>query len=307
MITESYRRQVGLLLRLLPFVSAEECFALKGGTAINLFFREMPRLSVDIDLTYLPVKSRPESLAEIDAAMKRIQKRIEKDIPSSTVTNRLTEKAITKLLVRTEGAMVKIELSPVMRGTVFEPEWRSVSSAVEDAFQFAEIKVVSFPDLYAGKILAALDRQHPRDFFDVRDLLANEGVDDALREAFIVYLLGHNRPMGLTLSGRRKDLTAEYKNGFVGMTGIPVSMDDLMATRTDLIDIIIGGMPEKHKRFLIGFESGNPDWSLLGVAHASGLPAVLWRRQNLDTLSSGERDTLVSRLRRSLSVYGSEM
>ncbi len=56
--------------------------------------------------------------------------------------------------------------------------------------------LVHFADLYAGKIMAALDRRHPRDLFDVRDLLANEGIDDTLRKAFIVYLLSHNRPMG---------------------------------------------------------------------------------------------------------------
>ena len=53
---EVYRRQVQLLIRVLPSIAEEACFALKGGTAINLFVRDMPRLSVDIDLTYLPVR-----------------------------------------------------------------------------------------------------------------------------------------------------------------------------------------------------------------------------------------------------------
>jgi predicted nucleotidyltransferase component of viral defense system len=53
--SEIYRKQVKLLIRILPFIAEEDCFALKGGTAINLFVRNMPRLSVDIDLTYLPV------------------------------------------------------------------------------------------------------------------------------------------------------------------------------------------------------------------------------------------------------------
>lgn len=302
MSTETYRRQVILLLRILPFVAEEECFALKGGTAINFFVRDMPRLSVDIDLMYLPVRSRAESLAEIDAALKRIEKRIRESIPASKITNKVTEGAITKLMVLADGALVKIELSPVMRGTVFEPELRSVSPAVEDAFQFAEIKVVSFADLYAGKILAALDRQHPRDLFDVRDLLANEGIGDDLREAVIVYLLSHNRPMGEVLSGRRKDLAAEYKNGFVGMTESPVAIEDLIGAQTELIEIIIRGMPDRHKQFLIGFESGTPDWSLLNVPHASSLPAVLWRQQNLNTRSPEERGALVALLKHSLDI-----
>jgi predicted nucleotidyltransferase component of viral defense system len=78
--SEVYRKQVELLIRILPFIAEEDCFALKGGTAINLFVRNMPRLSVDIDLTYLPVLPRAESLAAIDAAMKRIAERIRKGL-----------------------------------------------------------------------------------------------------------------------------------------------------------------------------------------------------------------------------------
>lgn len=78
---DRYRSQVALLIRILPFVAEEPDFALKGGTAINLFVRDMPRLSVDIDLTYLPVQDRKASLAAIDAAMKRIAALIERGIP----------------------------------------------------------------------------------------------------------------------------------------------------------------------------------------------------------------------------------
>lgn len=302
MTTDAYRRQVGLMLRIIPFVAGEECFALKGGTAINFFVRDMPRLSVDIDLMYLPVKSRADSLLEIDAAMKRIAERIKAGIPASRTTDVVMEGSVTKLLVQAGGVQVKVELSPVMRGTVYEPSLRSVSPAVEDAFQFAEIKVVSFADLYAGKILAALDRQHPRDLFDVRDLLANEGIGEELREAFIVYLLSHNRPMGEVLSGRRKDLAMEYQNGFVGMTDEPVTLEALVEAQNELINLIIGGMPERHKKFLIGFETGTPDWTLLHVRHAARLPAVLWRQQNLETRTSEQRAELVANLKRSLHV-----
>jgi predicted nucleotidyltransferase component of viral defense system len=84
------------------------------------------------------------------------------------------EQIVTKLIVQMPDAQIKIEVTPVLRGCVFEPQVRRVRPGVEDAFGFAEIQVVSFADLYAGKIMAALDRQHPRDLFDVRDLLANE-------------------------------------------------------------------------------------------------------------------------------------
>lgn len=107
---------------------------------------------------------------------------------------------------------MKIEVTPVLRGCVYEPELRSVSHSVEAAFGFAEIRVVvSFADLYGGKIIAALDRQHPRDLFDVRDLLAKEGIDDNMRRAFLVDLLSHNRPMAEILAPARKSISQEFR------------------------------------------------------------------------------------------------
>lgn len=298
-----YRRQVALLIRILPLVAEEESFALKGGTAINLFVRDMPRLSVDIDLTYVPVAARADSLAAIDAALKRIAERVRSALPDAQVleTPLQREAAVTKLLVRLQGVQIKIEVTPVLRGCVYEPELRSVSPSVEDAFGFAEIRVVSFADLYGGKIVAALDRQHPRDLFDVRDLLANEGIDDALQRAFIVYLLSHDRPMHEVLAPTRKDISIEFERGFQGMVDVDVALDDLVAAREDLIASAVHGMPHEHRRFLISFEEGKPDWSLLGI-DASALPAVLWRQQNLDKLGDKARAGLVGRLEEVLEV-----
>lgn len=295
-ISEVYQAQVRLLMRLLPIVAKEDCFALKGGTAINLFVRDLPRLSVDIDLMYLPMHGRPEALAGIDASMKQIETRILADIPGSHVAQTIKEGAVVRLVVSANATQVKIEISPVLRGVVKEPAIMQVTEAVEDAYGFAEASVVSFEDLYAGKLVAALDRQHPRDLFDVRDLLANEGLSDDLREAFIVYLLSHNRPMFEVLSGRCKDLAAEFQSGFEGMTEIPVTIDALIQTQQTMIAQLIGGMPERHKTFLIGFERGEPDWNLLNVPHAKELPAVLWRQLNLDKLKAERRTELVTSL-----------
>lgn len=163
---------------------------------------------------------------------------------------------------------------------------------------------MSFPDLYAGKMVAALDRQHPRDLFDVRDLFASEGVDDDLRRAFIVYLLSHNRPMPEVLAPRLKPITQEFLRGFEGMTAEPVSLEDLLVARDELIRVIVGGMPDAHQRFLVSFERGQPDWQLLGVAGAAELPAVQWRQYNLDKLSPERRAELVSRLQKILPRGG---
>jgi len=300
-INDRYLAQVRLLMRILPLVAEEDCFALKGGTAINLFFRDLPRLSVDIDLMYLPMHERPKALAGIDGAMKRIEQRIATIIAGSKITRHEKEGAILRLLVIVDGTQVKIEVSPVLRGVVLEPAVMPVSEAVEEQFGFAETLVVSFEDLFAGKLVAALDRQHPRDLFDVRDLLRYEGLTDDLREAFLVYLISHNRPMGEVLSGRCKDLTQEYQSGFDGMTTEDVTIDDLVEAQSIMIDKLIGNMPNPHREFLIGFERGEPDWSLINAPHAKDLPAVLWRQRNLDTRTDEQRADLVASLEDSLA------
>lgn len=303
-LSEQFRRQAGLLVRMLPFVAEEECFALKGGTAINLFLRDMPRLSVDIDLTYLPVAPREESLNEIDAAMKRIADRARSVSPAENVTEQPLSGngPVTKLLARGNGVQIKIEVTPVLRGCVFEPSKMAVSAKVEDAFGFAEMNVLSFADLYGGKLMAALDRQHPRDLFDAGDLLANEGIDDALRRAFVVYLLSHNRPMFEVLSGRPKDIARIYSRGFLGMTERAVTLDELIAARETLKARIVGEMPPEHREFLISFEQGTPDWRRLGLTGVQDLPAILWRQRNLDSLDEGKRAKLVEGLKRVLKV-----
>lgn len=299
---ESYRQQVALLIRTIPFVAAEDAFALKGGTAINLFVRDMPRLSVDIDLTYLPVEDRAASLAAIDAAMLRIKERVEKGIPGARATpsRSADENIVTKLVVRSGEVQIKVEVTPVLRGTVYEPVVTAVMPVVEDTFGFAEMRVVSFADLYAGKIVAALDRQHPRDLFDVRDLLANEGVDEALRRAFLVYILSHNRPMAEVLAPTRKPLADEFERGFAGMTQMPVALAELEAAREAIIATMVADMPEGHRRFLIGFKRGEPDWGLLGIPEAQQLPAVLWKQRNLDRLPAEKRRELAEALEKVL-------
>ncbi|WP_237955450.1 nucleotidyl transferase AbiEii/AbiGii toxin family protein [Acetobacter senegalensis] len=299
---DTYQQQVALLMRVVPFVAEERIFALKGGTAINLFVRDMPRLSVDIDLTYLPVEGRPASLSAIDAAMLRIKERIEQGIPGVKVnaSRSADENVVTKLVVRVGGVQIKIEVTPVLRGTVYDPAVTSVVPAVEDAFGFAEMQVVSFADLYAGKIVAAFDRQHPRDLFDVRGLLANEGVDDALRRAFLVYLISHNRPMAEVLAPTRKPLREEFERGFVGMTEESVTLAELEAAREAIIAEMVAAMPDDHRRFLISFKQGEPAWELLGIPEAQHLPAVMWKQRNLAKLPDAKRAELIMALERVL-------
>jgi hypothetical protein len=275
-----------------------------GGTAINLFVRDMPRLSEDIDLTYLPIADRVASLRAINAGMSRIAEALRRGIPGAQINASTlpSEHCITKLIVRVDGVQIKIEVTPVLRGCVYEPVLRAVSAPVEDRFGFAEAQVVSFADLYAGKLVAALDRQHPRDLFDVRELLANEGLDDILRKAFLVYLVSHNRPMAEVLAPARLDITAEFARGFEGMTETSVTLQELIAAREALIEAIVGNMPEPHRRFLVSFKRGAPDWELLDLPGADLLPAVRWRLKNLTKLDERRRAVLLGRLGEVLGI-----
>lgn len=302
-----YQRQVGLLIRVLPYVAEETVFALKGGTAINLFVRNLPRLSVDIDLTYLPVEPRDVSLAAIEAALLRLADRIRAAIAGVQVNlHRLhPEDTVDKLLIQLGLTRVTVEVTPVLRGCVFDPVMMTVTERVEAAFGFAETQVVSFADLYAGKIVAALDRQHPRDLFDVRDLLAHEGLTDALRAAFLIYLVSHTRPMAEVLAPHPKDIAQLFEQNFEGMTEAPVALEDLLAARTAIVDAAVGGMPDDHRQFLLSFEEGAPDWSLIALAQAADLPAIAWRQQNLATLTPERRAEQVARLQAVLYPAGS--
>ncbi len=228
--TSSYYRQAQLLSRVLPLVAAEKCFALKGGTAINLFIRDLPRLSVDIDLVYLPMEDRATSLANIHNALTRISDAIEKALrPVNVLKAFKTQDDSLKLIVQQGDAQIKIELSPVLRGTVHPEILMEPVPKVQAEFGYAEIQVVAFPDLYAGKICAALDRQHPRDLFDIKLLMENEGLSDDLRKTFLVYLISHGRPISELLRPTLKDIRGLYEGEFKQMAEIEVPFEELEA------------------------------------------------------------------------------
>jgi hypothetical protein len=295
-----YRRQVSLLVRVLPHIAEEKAFALKGGTAINLFIRDLPRLSVDIDLTYLPVQDRPTSLLAIEQALRRIAVNLKKAF-GGQINEGMNEGRVNKLFVHVDRVQVKIEVTPVLRGCVFDAKTRKVAPLVEKTFGFAELPLVSSADLYAGKAVAGLDRQHPRDFFDWRDPFAGDGVDDKLRRAFLVYMISHGRPMFEVLAPPHKDLKERYEREFDGMTEKTVPIEELATARDQLISGMVGAMPEAHREFLLSFERGQPDWTIIGIAHVADLPAVKWRQQKLDELPKDKRAALVAALERVLS------
>lgn len=298
-----YYKQVQLLIRVLPLVATETCFALKGGTAINLFIRDMPRLSVDIDLVYLPMHERDEALSNIKAALGRISALIKKTIRGVSVQNTHEQSDALRLIVQDNDLRIKIELSPVIRGTIYSEKVMQVSKSVEDNFGYAEIQVVSIPDLYAGKICAALDRQHPRDLFDVKLLFENEGFSEDLRKAFIIFLISHQRPIAELLQPNRKELKSVYENEFYQMTQIDVSLDDLIDTREMLIKAIHSDLTEEERQFLISFKSKDPKWDLLSLKNIEviqELPSVKWKMKNLMQMPVVKHETALEKLKKIL-------
>jgi len=294
-----YYKQVQWLLQLLPLVAEESCFALKGGTAINLFVRDLPRLSVDIDLVYLPMNDRQKALDDITNALLRIAQRIRGAFPDATVIEAFKDKSdALRLVVSREGVKVKIELSPVLRGTVFDPEVRSVCKKVEDEFGYAEMAVVSMADLYAGKICAALDRQHPRDLYDVKWLLENEGLTDEIRSAFLIYLVSHVRPIAELLSPVCKDIKPLYEGEFIQMAEESVSLEALESTREHLISLINAELKKEEKQFLLSFKYKKPDWSLIKMKGVERLPAVKWKLINLNNMTADKHKAAYEKLQK---------
>lgn len=297
-----YRPQVVLLLDVLPLVATERCFALKDGTAINLFVRDLPRLSVDIDLTYVPVQDRATSLAEVGAALERIASSIDAHSKGVHVERTSAEGQILKLVAWRGRARVKIEVSPVLRGCVCEPAVRGVSPAVEAQFGYIEVPVVHLDDLYAGKLCAALDRQHPCDLFDVQLLLKHEGITDGLLEVFVVYLLSGDRPLAEMLAPNRQPMADVFEEQFRGMALKPVTVNELEETREIMISLIRTKLTERQRQFLLSFKRGEPDWALVNLAGVAELPAVKWKLQNVRLMKPEKHAQALERLRRVL--YG---
>src|SRR5690554_4971701 len=115
---QKYKDQVKLLLSVLPFVSKEEKFALHGGTAINLFHFDMPRLSVDIDLTYLPIEDRATSMENINRSLVLIKQSIEQVFPKINVEHKKLE---SKLMISNKEALIKVEVNQIKRGCYTSP------------------------------------------------------------------------------------------------------------------------------------------------------------------------------------------
>jgi predicted nucleotidyltransferase component of viral defense system len=285
-MNQIYLDTAKLLTQVAPLAFADGVFALKGGTAINLFVRDMPRLSVDLDLVFpdyaLP---REEALVRINQAIRNSAERLTaRGFLTRTIAS--GDAGETKLLVRRGTVELKVEVNFVMRGTVHPVRNASLlPRASEVLLADLELPVVSLEDMYGGKLVAAMDRQHPRDLFDCLQLFANEGITPAIRRAFVVYLACHNRPVHEVLFPAVRDISQEYERTFKGMTAEPVELSELLTARERLLRELQQGLGKDERKFLISFVRNQPDWALLGIPHLAELPGIRWKSHNLGQLA----------------------
>ena len=280
-----YQDQVRLLLDILPEVAKEESFAMHGGTALNLFMRDMPRLSVDIDLTYLPIQDRDTTFAQIERTLRSIRDRINAKFPAIRVTEPFENPGQAKLFCSRQGVQIKVEVNTTMRGVLGEPVLLTLCQRAQEAFdRFAEMRIMPIGQLYGGKICAALDRQHPRDLFDVKYMLEHYGFNDEIKRGFLLCLLSSDRPIHEMIRPTPIDQRDTMVNHFAGMTEEPFSYDQFEETRSALIQKINSGLTQGDRSFLISFKEGAPAWVEFGYAKFEKFPALQWKLQNIRKL-----------------------
>lgn len=298
MENEKYLKQAELLLRVLPQIAREEVFALKGGTAINFFWRDFPRLSVDIDLTYLPINERELSLMDISDRLAAIELRLQRIFAGINTEQRKLGGKLTGLIINLNDAVVKIEVNTVVRGTVFPVVNKKLCTKAEETFELTTlVSTLSFEDLYGGKICAALDRQHPRDLFDIKLLLENEGITDGIVKAFVFYLISHPRPIVEVLNPGLQDISQVFKNEFAGMTSEDVKLEDLISVRSDLITKIKSALTDEQKNFILSFKNKKPEWKLSGIDGIENYPSVKWKLMNLEKMEGRRHSAAYEKLK----------
>lgn len=280
-----YLQTVRLLTQVAPLIFQDRQFALKGGTAINLFWREMPRLSVDLDLVFVDhTQPREQALANINEAVRAMAERLNR---RGFQTHTVSPQGVgeIKLLVRRDRTEVKVEINPVMRGTLRPLVNRALSPSARDVLMAdLTLPLVSFEDVYGGKLVAAMDRQHPRDIFDVKGLLDAEGINPAVRQSFVAYLASHNRPIHELLAPVERGIRQDFERTFRGMTSEPIELDTLLGVRRELFTALPNSLETNERRFLISLAQGEPDWTLLNIPHLADLPAIRWKLKNLQRL-----------------------
>jgi len=284
-MSPNYIDTVRLLLAIAPVVFASGRFAMKGGTALNLFVQEMPRLSVDIDLVFVDhrpdrqaaLRAIAQELATVQSAL--VGKGYRAHLPANT------EGDDVKLVVSNDSAQVKVEVNFVFRGTALLVETRSLVATAQDLFTTdLAVPVLATAELYGSKLVAAMDRQHPRDIFDVMHVLDHFGWQTPFVDCFVAYLAGHNRPVHEVLFAKAKPLEPAFTSEFAGMTRDVIELDALVRVQARLLEELPRQLTPAHRDFLLTLVQGSPAWEQMPMRHLHELPALKWKLMNLAKL-----------------------
>jgi hypothetical protein len=190
-----------------------------------------------------------------------------------------------------------------MRGSLFPPERRNLCLKAKSVFELSvESRTLSENELYAGKICAALDRQHPRDLFDIMMLLREGSFNEGMRQAFIVYLISHDRPMVEVLDPGFANIRPVFEAEFRDMTLEEVTCEDLEKTREQLVSMIARELTIQEKQFIVSVKEGMPQWDLIGIEGVENLPAVKWKLLNISRMNPSKHKKAVHKLRDYLEV-----
>jgi predicted nucleotidyltransferase component of viral defense system len=281
MSNNNYHKQVALLISVIPEIAFDSRFALHGGTAINLFVRDMPRLSVDIDLTYIPIEDRETSFNNISEALVKIKSSIEKRLQGSRVEHKLE---MHKLLVSHNNAIIKIEVSQIVRGILGAVTEKILCERAQEKFDtFCSINIVPNGQLYGGKVCAGMDRQHPRDIFDVKLLLQKEGFTKEIKEGFLFRLLSSDRSIQDVLFPNLQDQRLAMANQFAGMSEEQFTYEEYEFVREMMVKTVQASITEEDKLFIIGFKNVVPDWSIYNF---EAYPSIKWKQLNLEKIKA---------------------
>ena len=259
-MNDVYRRQVALLIRVMPLVFKIKDFAVHGGTAINLFHRNLPRYSVDIDITYIPIKDWDASIKVINSHLSALKASIEKAVPGIHVIHKTD---VRKLLCTKDGTTIKIEVNGIKRGILGDTEKMQLCEKAK-----AEFGMSCFANIVSWSRGITSD-----DF-------------GAVKNGFMLCLLGSDKPIIESLNPNPIDQQEALDNQFEGMTDEPFNYDDYQTARLNLLEVVNQGLTDDDKAFLISFEDGNPDWSKCCAGDLSYYPSVRWKLQNIAKLKS---------------------
>jgi len=260
-MNQDYVDTVRFLLAIAPAVFQSSRFALKGGTALNLFLQDMPRLSVDIDVVFTDhTLDREAALRAIAADLKAVKSAISAmgyraDLPTAKSGDDV------KLFVTGNGSRIKVEVNVVFRGTVLPVTRRPLIAMAQELFTIDIIlPVLDTAELYGSKLVAAMDRQHPRDIFDVFKMLERFGWQSSFVDCFVAYLAGHNRPVHEVLFPKKLPLEPAFTNEFAGMTRDEAALNLLEQTQERLITQLPRALSSSHRDFLLSVVRAEPTW-----------------------------------------------